>query len=92
MAFINACTERESLGGGRYRSVIYAKPVAYLSGGTYWRSDHNWATGDAAYPHVVTAAPMMVYTASDGMRRICPTGGAVCPPGRSISRSASAPI
>ena len=73
MDIVNACAERDSLGGGRYQSVLHIKPIAYLNGGTYYRSSRDWANGDATFPHVVTAAPMMVYTAADGMRRICPT-------------------
>lgn len=71
--FVNACAERDDLGGGRFRETIAIKPIAYLSGGSYYRSNHDWANGDASYPHVITAAPMLVYTAADGMRRICPT-------------------
>jgi hypothetical protein len=73
MAFVNACSERDDLGGGRFRQEIAIKPVAYLDGGTYYRSSHDWGNGSEAFPHVVTAAPLMVYTAADGMRRICPT-------------------
>ena len=73
MDIVNACAERESLGGGQYRSVLHIKPVAFLQDGAYVRSNHDWADGDAQFPHVVSRAPILVYTAPDGFRRICPT-------------------
>ena len=73
MDIVNACAERESLGGNSYRNIHHIKPIAFLQDGSYVRSNHNWVNGDATFRHVVTAAPMLVYTASDGMRRIAPT-------------------
>ena len=73
MDIVNACAERESLGGNSYRSVLHVKPIAYLSGGSYLRSNHDFEQGDATWPHVVTRAPMMMSVGADGLRRIHPT-------------------
>ncbi len=73
MAELGSTWERESIGGGRYRHVQHLRPVAYLDAGRYQRIVDDWQQGDANWPHVVTRAPMLIYTAADGMRRICPT-------------------
>ena len=73
MSELLSCSERESLGGGRYRSTIHLRPIAYLEDGVYVRSVHDWADGDVTLPHLVTRAPLMCGVAVDGMRRIYPT-------------------
>lgn len=65
--------ERESLGGGRYRTTIHLKPVAYNDGGVLRRIATDWQNGDAGRPHIVTASRLMTSVAPDGARRIHPT-------------------
>lgn len=72
MTIINACSERDDLGGGRFRHVQHIKPFAYQDAGSWRRSVYDWVQGDVNWPHVISAAPMLVYL-SNGKARICPT-------------------
>lgn len=80
MSYLDACHELDDLGGGRFRHIANLRPIAYLNSGNYARIVNDFVNGDASFPHVVTAAPMLFYVASDGMRRICPT----CDPNKYI--------
>jgi hypothetical protein len=73
MSIINACTERDEMGGGLCREIIGVRPIAYLEGGVYKRAALDWVQGDASFPHLVSTAPIRVSVAADGMRRIHPT-------------------
>ena len=70
---LNEYVEQQGLGGGSFRNTIHMKKIAYREDGILKRSVHDWVNGDVNFPHVVTRANMLVYTAGDGMRRICPT-------------------
>ena len=70
---LNEYVEQQDLGGGSFRNTIHLKKIAYREDGVLKRSVHDWVDGDVNFPHVVTRANMLVYTAGDGMRRICPT-------------------
>ena len=73
MAWVNACTEQDDLGGGRFRSIIGLRPTAYLVDGIYQRAVHDWTdNGGAAHAHLVTRAPLMCGVTVDGMRRFYP--------------------
>ncbi len=52
MAFVNACTETEELGGGKHRSVISIKPIAYPGPDGYLRRITNVLgnTGNTTFP------------------------------------------
>ena len=70
MTIINACAEREDLGGGRFRNTHFLKPVAFDKPGIGWRRIvSDWGQGDANYPHIITEARMRVRTAANGDRR-----------------------
>ena len=77
MTFVNACVEREELGGRHNRATIALKPVAYpdaSDAGRLKRIVATWAdSGVTARPHIVTASQMMVSVGDDGLRRIHPT-------------------
>ena len=73
MALASTHHELDDLGDGHYRHTQHMKPIAFRRNGSLVRSVHTWAQGDASWPHTCLDAPMMVYTAADGMRRICPT-------------------
>lgn len=73
MADLGSNWERESLGSRQYRQTIGLRPTAYLDKGIYRRISNDFVDGDQDYPHIVTAAPMMVSCGPDGKRRIHPT-------------------
>lgn len=64
---------REDLGGGRFQATIGLRPTAYLENGMYRAIVNDFVDGDENYPHIVTAAPMLISVAADGKRRIHPT-------------------
>jgi len=66
--------EREELAGGKVRDTIHIKKIAYRRDGSLRRIGFDWKQGDQNFPHVITDSDTLVYTAADGMRRICPTG------------------
>lgn len=65
--------ERDDLGSGRRQLTLYQRPICYDDAGAWQRIVNDFVAGDASWPHVVTAAPMLIYAAADGKRRICPT-------------------
>lgn len=73
MSLHSEYVELDELGGRRFRQTIHLKPIAYREGGVLKRSVHDWADGDAAFPHVITKAGMLVYATPSGDRRICLT-------------------
>src|SRR3990167_6884354 len=76
MTIINACAEREDLGGGRFRHTQFLKPVAFDKPGIGWRRIvSDWGDGNAQEPHIVTEARMRGRTAANGDRRILPIPG-----------------
>lgn len=71
---VNTHTEKEFLGDGRIRQIHYVAPIAFKDeGGVLQRIVNDFVDGDATFPHIVSAAPMLLYTAGDGLRRMCPT-------------------
>lgn len=73
MTLISTHVDRDDLGGGRFRDSIAMRAVGYWSGGSLQTIASDWQNGDQDWPHVVTAAPFLTYTAQDGKRRFCPT-------------------
>lgn len=73
MTLLDACHELDELGGGRFRHIASLRPIAFRNAGTLQRIVNDFVDGDVNFPHIVSAAPMLVYTAGDGMRRLCPT-------------------
>lgn len=74
MAFPNACAETLDLGNRRFQNTHSMCPIAFQNAGSYQRIDPKFVSGDANFPHVVEVARLKMYTAGDGLRRICPTG------------------
>lgn len=73
MAFINSCTEQDSLGEDTYRAAIAIKPVAYLDGGVLKRNQLTYEQkGAPARPYVLDRAPLVTELAIDGGARFCP--------------------
>lgn len=70
---ISPYAERESIGGGKYRTTISSAPIAYEENGTLKRIDSNFVDGDAEYPNVVNASKMRVKIKQDGARIFYPT-------------------
>lgn len=73
MTILDPCHEVDELGGGHFRHTSSLRPIAFRLAGTLTRIANDFVDGDANFPHVVTQAPLLLYTAPDGMRRICPT-------------------
>lgn len=73
MSLLTTHCDLDDLGSGRYRQTINPRRIAYAEDGVLKRGVDAWTDGDAARPHVVTRAAMMVYAAPDGMYRVCPT-------------------
>lgn len=73
MTFLDTCHELDELGGGRFRHIANLRPIAFRNAGSLQRIVNDFVDGDVNFPHIVSAAPMLVYTAPDGMRRLCPT-------------------
>ncbi len=74
MRYLTPCHEYEDLGGGKHRLTANPRPIAYRDGGILRRIVSDFVdSGDSARPHIVTAAPMLVSVAPDGMGRIHPT-------------------
>jgi hypothetical protein len=72
--FTNSCHELTDLGGGLFRSTIYAKPAAYYNRGVFRRIANEWQDSDVpSRPHIVTSAPFLISVGNDGLRRIHPT-------------------
>lgn len=75
MAYINACTDRESLGAGRFRNTAWVKPVAYDRAGSWRTINNDWTDNDlhAGGLHQVRTAPFFCSVSEGGMRRLHPT-------------------
>ena len=75
MAFLTPHVEIEDLGGRQRRLTVHVAPVAYRDEGGVLRAiDPTWVdSGDATRPHLVSAAPLLITVAPDGMRRLHPT-------------------
>lgn len=74
MMYLSACHELDDLGGGRFRSTVHLRPVAYRENGVYKPNVMDWVDdGGPGWPHAVARAPLLTYVAADGMRRLCPT-------------------
>lgn len=73
MALLTEHVEQDDLGQGRRRNTIHLKPIAYRENGSLRAMVQAWEDGDAARPHMVTRAPLMVSSGNDGMRRFHPT-------------------
>jgi len=75
MAFVNACTEQDDLGGGRFRSIIGLRPTAHLYEGAYRRNDNDWKVAtEVGFAKSVSASNIAVDLKGDGTRRMYPTG------------------
>lgn len=73
MTLLDAYTEQEELGGRRIRQTHSLRPIAFRTAGVLQRIANEFVDGDVNFPNIVSTAPLLLYTAADGMRRICPT-------------------
>lgn len=74
MGSLGAFFEIEEVGTGRFLQTIHIRPICYRGDdGYYRRIAPDWSNGDGDRPHLITAAPLMVSVAADGMRRLHPT-------------------
>lgn len=75
MTLLSTTAESDDLGRGRHRLTQHLRPIAYRDEGGVLRPIANdWQdSGITERPHIITAAPLMVSVAPDGMRRLHPT-------------------
>lgn len=72
MSLISEYVDQDDLGGGRFRNVIWQKPIAVRQNGSLLAMIQDFADGDASFPHAVERAPLRVRRANDGGGRMYP--------------------